>query len=741
MQSHIGTSKGGNKVKAQSKLYVRDRKKDYINASLGCFMVLLSIGFVLLDAYSTRAFLRTASAVVTSESEPGTLPVHPEVRFHSNILLHNALDARWYVMHTENMLRSGAWRVRKVETDNAPLGREMHWSSGMLWTLGGISTVISWKTGRPALQEVANAAYWFGPITLIGCLLLVAFLMSRCWGLPLAGVLCLMVVTTFPCFDMFRAGEVDHHGLAAMAVLFMLFGLLVELIKPAKLPARMGTLISALAGAVGLWLSASTMIPVLGATGLTVLVWMLVRRFRGLSPQESANWQFWGNCGATFSLLFYLIEYFPNHMGLRLEVNHPLYAFAWWGGGQVLAWAQGSWTVATTATRFKFIFACLAAVLPPVVIVLMRAEVFTVADPFLLALHRDFIREFAPAAAVTLDSSLFQRILDVAWWPMLAFGILLGLHFRGKLSPHLWLPVCILLAAGLTAQLEAWQQVRWTGLSVTIWILVAAAAMHFAFQAWQPKRPSKMTLALMIIWLVIGFAGFPLQTLRSFFALDQLAANLPKMIIPSILLRDIGRRLAESDPSRQPVVLSDATSTTELIFYGGVRGIGTLYWENNEGLKRAARLFSQTDEASARAALKEAGVTHIVIPFWDAFSDFSNYEQLLKLGGEQQGEGEGFFQSLLAGKLMPDWIRPLFYEIPPAFGLGKSNVRIYEIVPDQSLADSRRWWGIYLLQNGKHRQALEVLESALLLTPTDPDLAGWVKALRSRFSDPSKKQP
>jgi hypothetical protein len=46
------------------------------------------------------------------------------------------------------------------------------------------------------------------------------------------------------------------------------------------------------------------------------------------------------SCGAPSSrasLGFYAIEYFPQHMALRLEVNHPLHSIAWLAAGELAA--------------------------------------------------------------------------------------------------------------------------------------------------------------------------------------------------------------------------------------------------------------------------------------------------------------------------------------------------------------------------------------------------------------------
>jgi predicted MFS family arabinose efflux permease len=49
-----------------------------------------------------------------------------------------------------------------------------------------------------------------------------------------------------------------------------------------------------------------------------------------------------------------------------------------------------------------------------------------------------------------------------------------------------------------------------------------------------------------------------------------------------------------------PVVLTGPNASTEMTYHAGLRTVGTLYWENMPGLKRAARIFAAADAAEAK---------------------------------------------------------------------------------------------------------------------------------------------
>src|SRR5471030_2969060 len=60
---------------------------------------------------------------------------------HELVLPYIGMDGYHWVMQTQQMLGDGNWRVRHVDYDNAPDGREVHWSSLFRWWLAGLAEV------------------------------------------------------------------------------------------------------------------------------------------------------------------------------------------------------------------------------------------------------------------------------------------------------------------------------------------------------------------------------------------------------------------------------------------------------------------------------------------------------------------------------------------------------------------------------------------------------------------------
>jgi len=712
---------------------------------------LFSFALVWLDARVTAELLERVAAVATLDPGQIGAPVAQGARERSGALLPGALDAKWYAIHAESLLRGEGWRIRSTRLDNAPHGREVHWASLLVWALAGWASLLSCFSGRTVVEEVQYAALSFGLVSFVAMASAFAVLVWRRFGPATAGIALLMVAASFPVYDMFRSGEVDHHGVAAFFCMACVFGLAAGgggFVPAGSRVRRAWFVASGISGGLGLWASTSTTVPVLAACGMGGLL-ALVGLPAGdpkIEATPQAWWQ-WAVAGAVTSLVCYLLEYFPSAMGWRLEVNHPLFASAWLGGGWILAlisaWSAkrrgvsvAPWPPLRRGDAFLVMSSALAgiAVLGPLLLLWSAgSSVFAVSDPFLLRLHGDYIREFAPAWVAHGGAGWLAKLFDLTWWPAQAM-VLVTLLFRTRSLPAFVAPsLAVPVTAAAVAQAEALWQVRWTGLALGLWVVLFVVSLGLLFGPARAALPSRWGRWLLTAMFLLGLLPAVLATGGAWLALrDSGAPRYPKSFVPSLLLRDISHRLIRAHPDRLPVVLSDPTSSTELAFYGGIPVVGTLYWENNEGLKRAARIFSSHSEGSLRSGLSAAGIGFIVLPTWDSFADLTAYTPLLQAGGEDSGPNCAFLAEVIAGRARPDWLRPVHYPIPPAFGLAGERVHIFEFVPDQTPFAAYRSRGLYEFERGDYAAAIREFEAALALQP-DEEIRSWLPALRRQL--------
>lgn len=706
---------------------------------LSCLCLALLV--LAADAMTRWATVEKISAVSFSEVAPGSSALPPGAFEENLILPYHSIDARWWVLHARQMLAEGSWRIRHTDYDNAPEGREVHWSSFLVWVLAALAWLRSLGSGQAPELFAAEAALWAGPFLLVCLVGGLVWLACRGFGVFCGLFYGVTLLTSFAVLRTFQAGEADHHGIVLVFISASLLCLLAgggglaarkersaeREALPSLAAAKRWFLASGALGSMALWVSAATALPVLAATGAGALLSGWTARHRGReSFLQPVLWRDWGLAGGAGSLVFYGLEYFPSHLGWRLEVNHPLYAVAWFGGAWLVAALLESvkerrapWRATADAAKSAL---ALAAVAAPLVAILFFADrVFWVSDKFLLSLHQEYILEFQSFFSLVRlrDRDAITWIVYYPWVFVSTAGVACLALCRQRLRfiPAL-LPV--LLPAVLLMQGLALWQVRWGSAAFALWALVALLVMADAL-ALPPATRLRRFLPpalLATAWLALLLGVVP-QVLHA--AKEEETCLDPPLSEPvggNLLARDIAHRLVQSSPERLPVVLTGPNTSTEMSYHAGVRTLGTLYWENMPGLKRAAAIFCATDEAEALKLLTEAGVTHIVVPSWGDFA--AAYANLrAKARGEESGSTP-FFEGVLKEGHFPDWLRPFAYPIPSGTGIDAESVRIFAVLPEQSRFEALFFRGLYHEQSGQPREARDCFIKADELRPGEP---------------------
>jgi hypothetical protein len=636
----------------------------------------------------------------------------------------NSSDTYHWIMQTQAMLAGGPLRLHSVAYDNAPDGREMHWSSPPRWWLALLALLDSGVSGRSPGAAVEQAALYADPVLLAIFLLVAIPIFARRFGPHGAALMAIGSVASHPFYLNFIAGNAEHQGAAEVCALLTLACLLGGAggwigagrgdgarcgkfgEPPSPKQARNWFIASAVAGGVGLWLSAASEAPVLAGTGLGAIASLAMARRQsgpeGAIPRPEL-WRLWGLAGCATSFAAYAIEYFPFQMGWRLEVNHPLYGLAWLGGGELICqlgrlWAPGPRTA--PLNRRSVLGACALIALLPSVLLFTRGRTFWVADPFLWRLHTSFIAEFHSMPWELAQShwsfAAIGRLLPL----MLSLPALALLCLRG--TGEYWKAQLILALAPAGLELAlAVGQLRWWGLATG----VALAALLPFFELVESRFPGRRTglcLAACALLLAPGaFNAVSLVSRESGFTTANLQGIEDRDIAQWLRLR------AGDDPA---IVLSTPNTTTSLIYHGSLRGIGTLYWENKDGLEAAAEIFAATPE-EAHVLILRRHVTHIVLLSWDPF--VSAYVELAR--GLPYGAPwpPGSFADALLGRTpLPPWLRAIPYPLPQNPALRDQTARVFEVTDPQRPEDILVRNAAFLMEMGRYAEA-EGMETAL----------------------------
>jgi len=153
--------------------------------------------------------------------------------------------------------------------------------------------------------------------------------------------------------------------------------------------------------------------------------------------------------------------------------------------------------------------------------------------------------------------------------------------------------------------------------------------------------------------------------------------------ILALLHRDVAKAILQNANGKPVVVLSSPNSSCLLSTLGGFKTIGTLYWENVEGLKSAAQMLNAQSDDEALEMLQEKGITHVSLMTWENF--IGPYFQILYPNPVPGKSLENSFgQRALFKKQIPRWARPIPYPKNFLTNALKQDVLLLEIVPDQT---------------------------------------------------------
>jgi tetratricopeptide (TPR) repeat protein len=625
--------------------------------------------------------------------------------------LPGTVDGVVWVRHARSLLDGHGPQLRHTDIDNAPGGRDVHWNSAWAWTIAGAAKFDQRFTGSTIEQSLERVTRWLAPAVLLALIILFSAYTARRAG-ALAGVcISLAMLGHDYFFDGFLPSYVDHHGLLGASTLGLVLGA-VFMIADTPANGRRAAIASALSGAIGMWISAASAIPaiaIVGCAGGAAAFALGGTAASAGTPFDSRAWRTWGRTGALASLIFYLVEYFPAHLGVRLEANHPFYALAWWGAGELIAEVaerriRGTSRGARRTVRVALPAAALA--LAPIVMLVAGQSVFAPLDPFLARLHRSFIDEFQPLwnALDGLRLNPYESIVGIENVPLLV-GLGVVMKRRGHVPPVVWFATFVTL--GFTAM--AWLQVRWimnaSGPQIVLALVLAA---HF-FATRAPRARLAGSLAGFAVLFAPAVVGREVAARN-----DVETAQVERRESVHLLYRDVAAAIRDFHPAGDVTLLSSPNASAWAGFYGQFKTVGTLYWENAEGLRTAAQIFSAPSVEEAAQRIREKGITHLAMFSENSF--VTRYFQLLHQGSTE-GIERTFGYRLLFERRVPKWLRMIPYRPPAELDSLGIQVYLYQVEFNQSADDWLSYLAAGAVELGEVDSAARMFDTLIARNP------------------------
>ncbi|MDD2239903.1 MAG: hypothetical protein PHO14_00275 [Kiritimatiellae bacterium] len=608
-------------------------------------------------------------------------------------------DAYCWLSYTRDLRQSGQWRLRHTVADNAPYGREMHWSHLPIWSLMAISTTLE-KVGVTPPVALELAGRLLMPLTGFLAFSALFFWLYRRIGFGEAA-LCALAPATLLFWD-FHPLRPDHHAVQIMSAFFCWLALLFSGFgwtssTRTDHAAKRYFILSGILGGFGLWSGATAFYFSLAAIALAATVLLF---FSPTASDTSAlrmrpeYWRIWSWAGAGTSLLMYALEYAPGPFPLRLEVNHPLYALSWLGIGEGLyLWAR--WQHADRhLSALRLVHAALAltaAATLPALVLFGPESAYLPRTLLMWRLHARHINEFVTMFVWASQNNqnswlLLLRFIGpglacIGGWLWLRTK--LRLPFTVQLRVRFAIPLFVVFST-----LLLWQ-IRWRPFAAMASLLVAIAFLSTK-RPFTDKLIQRATLLLAILvglqWLLglwIGLA--PLADMWKVKTIDPL-------YLKALQMRNLMTNLKAAEPTTPLRVLAPAEMTPLVYYFGVGDGIGSLYWENVAGLEAAVDFYADPLPGKrARDIVANRHITHVImnegaqdaLMFYDLHTGSTNQLRAAQtVGGALTGIGTEIPPWLRYDEKLNAAVNPVLYTLVPAISQwapSHLDTRIYTV--------------------------------------------------------------
>jgi hypothetical protein len=606
---------------------------------------------------------------------------------------HNNPTFQW-IEETQLMLAKGDWRVRRVDYENAPFGRDVHAASPYRWWLAFLAWLDRGVSARPIGLSVEHSALFADPLLQLFLLIGAAVFVARRFGAFPAALVSIGLATIFPFAAALLPGIANDFGLSQICAFWSVLLLAAGAVARRKMSTWFFA--AGCAGGCGLWLSAAGQTPVVAGIGVGAILAALAG---GRAPSSGVDatadvppWRAWGFGGAISSFLAYLIEYFPSHMEPQFRVNYPLYGLAWLGLAELL-WRFASWA------RFRkplgdargvticLLSAAAVASLPFALVKsgnnaflagdLLSTRLTNLPNGVVASSLSDWMSRDGPSGA--LGATLLPLLLLVpAAWVLLRSRT--GLAHRTSVAISAG-PV-LAMAAMAIHQTRMWNTFDCAALV----LLVATAAA--AGTAENPRLFTWIVCALAAPAMVIGL----IQVVPTVDPVNPNDFKFTAAEIEGLYERALAQWISDRAGPDGATVLVPPFRTSSFCFYGGVRGLGTQNWENRDGLSATFRIVNSTRPDETFALINQRGVTHIVIPSWD-----TDLDDFARMGLKQPMDSFIYALHQTDGGIFP-WLRALPYNLPEISGFKDSSVLVLEVTDETDPATLRSRLVEYLVE-------------------------------------------
>lgn len=631
-----------------------------------------------------------------------------------------------WITEAQIVAESGLWRLREIDYDSYPEGREIFRTSLYRWWLVSVGWIRSVFTGEPLGLAIELGTLYADPL-LFGVLIISGGLYCvRTLG-PLASlgfaVGCLWL---FPLSSNFQPGAPDPHSLAWVLAVGSVLPI-VSVVSKSKLGERgcIHIMIAGGLGGLGFWNTAETQLSLLLAVAIGGLMWEL-----GAGGESGVKWRCWSISGSVVVLGASLFEFSPNYFFWSLDAVNPLHALIWLGLGELLhavsVWRLGGIKVLGIKGVVLASLGLVAVLAWPIFGYVSESGSLLASDFYAREIANDpagglganfgvWLGKAGGAAKVSVLFSCLLLIFPLVNW------------ISGKTEPGRRGVNLFLVGAGSLLVLLSFVQIRWFNLYDALALVLLAVVFREGHGNDLISRLKQFGPALLVApGLLVGIP-------RSVGAAEGI--ELTAMEKQALIERDYGYWLRHYNNSDELVLFSTPMFAATSAYYGGFKSVVSGEGNNTKGFETAVRLAAADSLQEVSILLEALKVTHVAIPLWDPM-----VEHMARIGVGAVGEmpPNVFFLSLRDWDV-PYFLKALNYPIPTdatfkGYALPSFSVQA-ELAPDIALSNLADLF----VERGQQREMMGIRE-VLKEYPRSIYALSSIANIEQALGDPNSKE-
>lgn len=162
-----------------------------------------------------------------------------------------------------------------------------------------------------------------------------------------------------------------------------------------------------------------------------------------------------------------------------------------------------------------------------------------------------------------------------------------------------------------------------------------------------------------VLFAVVGYQGA--NHMRHSWRRIAVASAAPRIgpLLVDMQMRDLGMRISSAASHEPLTVMASPWVSCRMHFFSPCLGVGTLFWENVEGIHATADFFADYGDVDARRIAIQRNIDFVIVPFSRTSAFAASMHDIKHGNAVPENVQRTLAYRLAKRKNYPDWLLPV----------------------------------------------------------------------------------